>query len=173
MTAAFEAARQPGAQDLKRLRPTDPVGGQAEHVGSIVGARESRDLRAPHHCRADALKTICRDGHTLARTTDEHACWVVSIWPNFRRQDPIAKLGSEIRVMDGVFGVGPQVDPLDIDPGNRARPEMFFQFEARVVCSDEKLHTQRLRIRVAFVPPKPKLLDMATLIERFTALCGV
>ena len=127
---AGERGGEPHFDEFLHLRLVHVVGGDDQHVRTIVGAAGGGVLLAERDDGADAVEAVGRDDHARAAAAEQDAELDFALGDGFRHR------GSEHRVVvPGVVHRGPEVfhgESLAFEE----RDEFRFQFESAVVGGD-------------------------------------
>ena len=127
---AGERGGEPHFDELLHLRLVHVVGGEDQHVRTVVGAAGGGVLLAERHDGADAVEAVGGDDHARAAAAEQDAELDLALGDGFRHR------GTEHGVVvPGVVHRGPEVlhgESLAFEE----RDEFRFQFESAVVGGD-------------------------------------
>src|SRR5690554_2249721 len=168
MSPALEGSLEEDAEDLLGEPLADDARSEAEDIRVIMLAGRLRDEGIGAERRPHAFIAVCRDAHPDARAADKDADALTAL-------NSLSDLGCIIGIIDAGLIVGAKIDGL-IAMRADLLDELCFERDACMIGGDEELlltHSCSLKTRLTFVPPKPKLFEIATRTRASLATFGM
>ncbi len=148
--AAFEGSFQESFEDGFEVGLGGEFLREGQHVGVVVEAGQVGHVFIEREAGADSFDFVDGHVHAVAGPADSDAAL------GFTIGDQMGGFETEIGIVDGVFGVGAEVDDF-VAPFGEDGFDFVFEFEACVVGGDGDFHLGDLSVIKNLSPgPSPK-----------------